>query len=327
MLFREVSLATILATTSSLSFAQEPVIRLGSGLPLSETAVELESSTSMSPANTYQIGDEWGKKPLSNADLAAQPQLLRAAQATASLGGATGFYLGTYNGQAVVATNHHVCPSLQACVGKTATFPLLGKSARVRKSLGTWTEIDLSLVIVDISPRDASAFARVASNFDFATPVKPGQPLFTAGFGVASNPLRRLMANQDGDCKVFSQEDDFRLMADPDDLNPGTYEAWSFANGCDVSHGDSGSAMVDRKTGKPVGLIWTGKIPKSDAVKSSERLAALVGTDDPDVWKELSYAVPAVKIKEYLTRVVDEGSLDEDVSTTIQAIVGASSVL
>ena len=328
MLFQALSLAAISALSSSLAFAREPVLKLGSGIPLDLSKPEMEATElTFESSDTYKIGDEWGKKAFRNGDLIDQPQLLRAARATASLGGATGFFLGVFNGEAVLATNHHVCPSLSACVGKQASFPLLGKQARVVRSLGTWTEIDLSLVVVNLNARDISVLESVAGNFDFVSNIKPGQLLFTAGFGIASNPMRRLVMNQDSDCKVFSNEGDFRLMADPDRLNPGTYETWSFANGCDVSHGDSGSAMVDRKSGKPVGLIWTGKIPKSPIVQSSERLDGLVGSDDDAVWTELSYAVPAVKIKEYLTNLIANGELTEQDGATIGAVLGNASIL
>ena len=332
MLFRAMTAATFVTFSIPSAFASQPVPKMGSGIPLREATNlndELESTALFySPrANTYQIGDDWGKKPVTAADLARSPQLLRAARATAQLAGATGFYIGKFNGEAVVATNHHVCPTKDSCVGRWANFPLLGKSIRVKQSLGTWTKVDLSLVTVHVDPEDEALFASIASNFDFEAPLKAGQRLFTAGFGVAENPDHRLMANQDGDCKVFSNQDDFRLMADPDALNPGTYEAWSFANGCDVSHGDSGSAMVDRETGKPIGLIWTGKIPKSPVVQSSERIQKLVGSDDPQVWTELSYGVPAVKIKEYLTELVEDGSLPEDVRPTVAAVVGVEAPL
>lgn len=332
MLLRAVTTAAFTTLLAPLANAAELVPKLGSGIPLREApayAHEFESVSLFyaSGARTYQIGDEWGKKPVNAADLASTPQLLRAARATAHLGGATGFYLGRFNGQALVATNHHVCPTLDSCVGLGAYFPLLGKTLRVKESLGTWPRVDLSLVTVEIRPEDEALFAGVASNFDFESPLKAGQRLFTAGFGVAENPNQRLVANQDSDCKVFSGDDAFYLMSDPDELNPGDYAAWSFANGCDVSHGDSGSAMVDRETGRPIGLIWTGRIPKSPYVQNSARISALVGTDDRVVWTELSYGVPAAKIKEYLTELVEDGSLSEDVRKAVGAVVGVEGSL
>ena len=51
-------------------------------------------------ANIYQLGDEWGKKKVTTQLLAdASDAFKRSAYATAKVGGATGFYLGTFNGQ------------------------------------------------------------------------------------------------------------------------------------------------------------------------------------------------------------------------------------
>jgi hypothetical protein len=317
----------MLLTQTSLArtVPQDPVVRLGSGLPLVNDLQEnrpLESLWDFAGgAATYQIGDDWGKLPVGPDDFASEPLLLRAAQATASLGGGTTFYLGTFNGEAVIATNHHVCDSLSACKGKAARFPLLKKEAKVTRSLGTWKEIDLSLLVVTVSEGDREILDSVAANFDFESDIVPGQELFTAGFGVAMNPLRKLVANQDQDCKVFSKENDFRLMEDPDSINPGGYKTWSFANGCDVSHGDSGSAMVDRHTGQPIGIIWTGKIPKNSSVQNSARLAELVGSDDSVIWTELSYAVPGIKIKEYLSFQLGAGEVLPDAVSTLKALL------
>src|SRR3712207_6050691 len=89
-------------------------------------------------------------------------------------------------------------------------------------------------------------------------------------------------------------------MADPDELNPGPYKAWSFSHACDISHGDSGSAMVDRRTGEVVGIVWTGRIPKSAEYQNSATLMELLRLPQPAIWNQLSYAVPAVKMAEVL---------------------------
>ena len=110
-------------------------------------------------------------------------------------------------------------------------------------------------------------------------------------------------------------------MPDPDALNPGTYDAWSFANGCDVSHGDSGSAMVDRKTGKPIGLIWTGKIPKSPKVQQSQYLNEILQKQSPEIWTELSYAVPAAKIREVLQAASNDSNTDSQDRKIFAALI------
>lgn len=252
----------------------------------------------------YRIGDEWGKRPVTPESLTgARPAFRRAALATARVGGATGFYLGKFRGAHVVATNYHVYSSERACVGGRIRFPLLGVEGSCENFLGTWSDIDLALFTIRVSEADAAKLEAVAGNFRFGEDVRPGQTLLTVGFGVAGNNMRTTMANEDSDCYVFSDSGDYRFMADPDRWNPGSYRAWSFALGCDVSHGDSGSAIVDRESGNVVGIIWTGKIPKSDAAQSSRGLDEMFRARADSMWTELSYAVPAKKIGEHLRSI------------------------
>jgi S1-C subfamily serine protease len=273
----------------------------------------IPSSLKANWVDDYRLGDEWGKKLVTTQDLDSSPIFKRAALATAKVGGATGFYLGFFNNQHIVATNHHVCPSPSRCENSTVTFPLLNFGVRVKKMIGTWTDVDLSLLIVE-APQGANEdrLKAVAGNFAFNKKFFAGQKLLTIGFGIANNSNNRMMANQDSDCVVFSNDNEFRFMADPDDFNPGPYKAWSFANGCDVSHGDSGSAMVDRETGAVVGIIWTGKIPKADIVQSSKYLKELLAKQGSQIWTELSYAVPAPKIAEFLSNLLVSGNLPSD---------------
>ncbi|NRA44541.1 MAG: trypsin-like peptidase domain-containing protein [Oligoflexales bacterium] len=271
----------------------------------------------------YQLGSEWGKKTLTRSGLSSYPpSFQKAALATLRVGGATGFYVGKYNGYHLVATNHHVMPRASSCLGRDVQFKLLGKSFVCKKFFGHWTDIDFALFAIDVkNPEDIELLSEVSLNMDFDSDLYPGQELLTIGFGVANNPVRRIVGNMDSDCKVFSEQGDFRFMSDPDILNPGPYKAWSFALGCDVSHGDSGSAIVDRESGKVVGIIWTGKIPKVSRVQNSDYLSQILSENSPEIWMELNYAVPASKIKEILQEIIDQGNLDDDTSTTLQSFV------
>ncbi len=272
---------------------------------------------------TYQLGDDWGKKAVTDDVLNYEtPQFRRAAKATARTGGATGFFLGEFGGSLVIATNHHVFPEARSCLQETIRFPLLKINATCTRYLGTWESVDLSLFVVELQrPEQREALLAVGSNFDFASPITQAQELLTIGFGIANNPQQQLVANRDGDCKVFSPNQSFKLMPDPDALNPGTYDAWSFANGCDVSHGDSGSAMVDRKTGRPIGLIWTGKIPKNPKVQESQYLNEILQNQSPEIWTELSYAVPAAKIRDVLEAASKDSSTDSQDRKIFAALI------
>ncbi len=284
-----------------------------------------EPTQTIAPTATvadYLIGDEFGKKPVDASVLAtATDAYRRAARATAKVGGATGFYLGKFAGVHVMATNHHVY-STMSCSGRSVTFPLLDNlSVPCKRMFGTWPSVDLALFEVTVRPADEAKLAEVAANFTFHDEIRKGDELITIGFGVAGNARRVMMGNQDADCRVMSKDGEYQLMADPDELNPGRYKAWSFSHACDISHGDSGSAMVDRKTGRPVGIVWTGRIPKSSRVQSSSYLQEVLDTDHADVWKELNYAVPATKIREHLQTVIGAGATSADAKRVLAALI------
>jgi hypothetical protein len=307
-----------------VSVAQAQIVN-DSGADRDKGVRELGSGRWLSPFDSfllddrYRIGDEWGKQVVTKDKLAEGDAVYRrAAYATARVGGGTGFYLGLFNNEHLIATNHHVCPSVWDCVGLQARFTALKKSFTVVKMLGSWTAVDLAILVIAIpSGDDAELLRAYAGNFDFKGSIVPGQPLLTAGYGVADNPQRGLVVNQDSDCKVFSDTDEFMFMPDPDEFNPGPYKAWSFANGCDVSHGDSGSAMVDRSTGKVIGLIWTGRIPKSAKVQSSTYLNQLLIDKGAEIWSELSYGVPAAKIHAFVSDLLLQKDLGVDVEATL----------
>lgn len=290
-------------------------------LPLEKAGIALSSFTG---SNEYRLGDEWGKKPVNAADLDKAPaSFRRAALATARVGGGTSFYLGKFNGRLVMATNHHVMPDASGCSFSRVRFPLLNVVASCESFLGSWDEIDLTLFTIRAAnAADEAKLQGVAGNFRFNDDIQKGEKLLTAGFGVAENPTGVLMLNQDSDCYVFSPNAEYRLMADPDQLNPGTYRAWSFAIGCDVSHGDSGSAIVDRANGNVVGIIWTGRIPKSAAAQTTRYLNDIFQKQDAAIWEELSYAVPAKKMGEVLTRVTESNELAPDARATVKAVLG-----
>lgn len=274
--------------------------------------------------STYQIGSEWGKKVVTRDQLqSANAAFNRAAMATAKIGGGTGFYLGKFNGLHVVATNHHVCSVGAACLGTNASFAVINKAYKLDLWLGTFNDIDLTLMTITVPAADEALLAPLAANFQFNKDVTVGQKLLTIGFGVANNPGRQLMANQDSDCVVLSRTGEYRSMRDPDDLNPGPDSVWSFANGCDVSHGDSGSAMVDRQTGEVMGIIWTGRIPKNAKVQNSTYVQSLLNQPNDDIWKELSYAVPAKKMADSIQYyAMNRTYLTAEVRAALLKIIG-----
>jgi hypothetical protein len=254
----------------------------------------------------YQIGPTWEKVAVKPETIDQYtPAIQRAIKATAfvslGFGGATAFALGEQDGELLMATNHHVLNGEGKCEAATISFKILGISDLSCSGLiGTWKDVDYTLFkLAGYTPEQKAAILDVARDFNFEKPLVKGQKLATVGFGFAGNMGQaNVMVTLDDDCKVYSNDEESRFMADPDELNPGPYKSWGFAMGCDVSHGDSGSAMIDRETGDVIGLLFTGKIPKVESVRSREWLDDVYARSDEAMWKELNFAVPAKKIKE-----------------------------
>jgi hypothetical protein len=283
---------------------QQFIPKLGSGFPLS--VKDFVERFNFSGVIDYQIGDEWGKKKIDSSGLPQNDSVLvRAVQATALFNSATAFYLGKFSGRHLMATNHHVLERDADCGGRTVNFTIRQKKYRCSEMIGSWPEIDFAIFTLDASDSADADLRPVASLFDFVNPVAENMQLLTAGYGIAGNTARNLMVNQNSDCRVVSGQDEFRFMADPDQYNPASYRAWSFATGCSVSHGDSGSAIVGRNSGKVIGLVWTGAIPKDPKIQNSRYIRDLQDRKDEEVWSLLTYAVPASKIKQKLEIVVE----------------------
>lgn len=273
----------------------------------------------------YRMGDEWGKKPVTQEMLQKETAAFkRAAYATAKVGGATGFYLGKFGSRYLMATNHHVFETAGSCSRYSIEFPLQDYFVPCKTIFGSWPEIDLAIFEVQLTREQEAALAPYGKNFAFNKDVTAGENLMTFGFGFADNWRREMVVNQDSDCKVFSGKGEYRLLGDPDDVNPADYKAWSFSNGCDVSHGDSGSAMVDRTTGEVMGIIWTGRIPKSAAVQSSAYLDKMFQSKSEEIWTQLSYAVPAAKMKTVLSQKLKSGELQGDAASAVKDLLAAS---
>lgn len=266
----------------------------------------------------YQIGDVWGKEPVTPQTFAQfNPAFRAGAQATAFMGGpfgggATAFYLGQFGGKHLVGTNYHVVKSVGCARLKFQYLAPTEQIIRCDHIIGQWSDVDFALVQINPTPEQEQLLAGKGLQIDWSADLGYGFDLLTFGYGTAYNPgQRNLMVNADNDCHAFSAANDFRFIPDPDQLNPSDYLTWSFAFGCDISHGDSGSALLDRRTGRFVGIAWTGVIPKNPRVRERAFLDSLRG-NSPEVWTDLSYGVPARKIGEFLDQIVRGTTLRPD---------------
>lgn len=254
----------------------------------------------------YQIGPTWDKSEVSysfedDAISVVRRTTLATAKLSVMFSTGTGFIIGEKNGQVLLATNHHVIENQAYCNETKVTFEALGfKKLMCDQVITTDTELDLTLfTLKSTDPVTTKKLLDSALPLSKDQPIK-GQKLLTMGYGFAGNDRSRMMVDQGADCKTYSETGDTRYMADPDVVNPGPHKTWVFATGCDVSHGDSGSAIVDKSTGRVVGILSTGKIPKDKRVRSEEYLQKIYQDDAEDVWTELTYVVPFSKIFEKL---------------------------
>lgn len=311
------ALLTLSAPAQATGFGQAYGLEAASSL-----AGFLSDPAKLIGTDSYRIGLEWGKKPVTADQLTTEgPVFRRAALATAKYGSATAFYLGVINGRHLMGTNYHVAQAY-GC-GAQARFQMSGVNVSCQNLYGMWPEIDFALFSIQPTQAQAAKLLEAGQSMDFNAPIYPGQELLTIGHGTGGNPMQVLVANRDNDCVTFSENGEFRLMGDPDEYNPGPYKAWSFANGCDVSHGDSGSAYVDRRTGAIVGLVWTGKVPKSRGVQvDSQSLRRFLTVNPEKIWTELTYSVPAAKIREHLNQVLlSDPNLSPEARATIEAFI------
>lgn len=299
----------------------EFVRELGSGLPVRVST--LFERFLFAGVLDYQIGDEWGKKVIDpDRRPETDPVYFRAVHGTAYFNSATAFYLGRFAGQHVMATNHHVLGSDWECDGRSANFTVRKKRHRCKELIGSWPEVDLALFTLEGNAEADRDLLGVGRNFDFFNIVSKDLPLLTAGFGIAGNASRQMVINENGDCRVISGDNEFRLLADPDRYNPATYKAWSFATGCSVSHGDSGSAVLSRMDGRVVGIVWTGAIPKEERIQRSSYLAEIQSRRDEEVWSLLTYVVPAKKIAERLRSALSNGELNARQQSIVRELLG-----
>ncbi|MBI3542577.1 MAG: trypsin-like peptidase domain-containing protein [Deltaproteobacteria bacterium] len=282
------------------------------------------STVSAFAGDYYQIGSTWGKHVLKKEDLATASDSVKKAAfglGEAARHGGSLFYLGKYQGWHIAATNHHVYPG--GCREDSIDFPFLdGASVDCVSLIGTWPEIDLTIVVLDVPKKYDELFTSHALKFDFDSDLVPGQKLVNLGFGQHKNPTYSPVVDESDNCMVISPRNASRQMGDVVPNPDPAFNVWSFAHGCENSQGDSGSAILDRSSGKIVGVVWTTKEPKIERVQDNTYVALL--TKQPgnaDVWAELSYGVPAFKIKEVLTKASKDSNLRQFARDVLADIV------
>lgn len=267
-------------------------------------------------ADSYQmfrIGDNWDRKKLTPEDLGHSSVLEKAYKGLVVTGikrmvddGAggkkpvvssvgSGFYLGKFSGEHVFATARHVYkmneknwPMGKACKEFTHYFRSVKKEYKGKRLIGEWSSIDFALCALNVPNSEEKVLEAHALKFNFSK-VKLRQKLLALGYGYYLNPhVGSPTWEMSDDCRIL-------IGADFPKSHP---QAWGVGIGCDASQGDSGSAVIDRKTGHVLGIMWG--IEEIKAKHTSADLTRLSQKNDQLLWRELTMMVPASKIYETL---------------------------
>jgi len=269
--------------------------------------------------NPYQIGAEWNRAPVKNEDDYAGQifQLYRAGMGAVG----TGFYIGEFGGKHLVMTAAHTYKDLVSCedevsfIAKSEKFDLYffcsGWSYQLK---------DNDILFIEIASDDEGAFEKLKA-------VKFSNREFSKGDQLRLLTIDRDMpefsfhwsVDESVDCVLMSSLS--RTLKDPDSviLQDGEKKisSWSLPVGCDGMHGDSGSPVLNSES-ELVGVLWTGKHPKTSQVESIKNLS------DKAIWSELNYIVPASKISEELHGIVSgQNYLSLYTKTMLQNIADA----
>ncbi len=271
-------------------------------------------------ASTIQIGDEYSKTPwreaLERSDLPfiadhIYNTVLINTPAPRGVGRGTGFYIGRHQGRHLFLTNAHVMTTHE-CRGSIITFLKANRSQgrveceKVLVSLFNREESDVTLFTVKENQMKDFAAQGLELDLDFSP--RAGQMLMQYGFGVRSvnrfrdsDQAQRAFtgnANLDSDCAVISPTAVLQTVPDM----AGKLVHHNISIGCDVTGGDSGSAIVDRETGRVVALLWASGInPRDrDRIRSRDLWSHVIGSEDPRIWKNFAFAISMKELRKVL---------------------------
>lgn len=267
--------------------------------------------------NHVQVGDVYSKIPykevykksnLLHLDRLIENTVLINVQASSGVARGTGFYIGKHYNKHLFLTNAHVMKQKE-CKGARISYlnnkDKIGK-AKCEKVLLSLFKKELSdLTLFSIEEDQISDFLGEGLEIDFDYSVRSGELLYQHGFGIkslhgvrdAQRKLREFSPNvaMDSDCAVAGPSGVVAAFVDQKiDYN--------IALGCDMTSGDSGSAIMSRESGKVIGLLWgAGKNPRRrNRISSDELWDSIIGSRDPRVWENMSYAI---SLKEMLEKL------------------------
>ncbi len=227
----------------------------------------------------------------------------------------TGFYLGLHKGKHLVLTNSHVMDKNE-CEGARVTF--------LTRSLNTFT-FSCNEILLNLYQREQSDLTLFSVKFnghedklgsglklDLSYSPIAGEELAIIGFGIKKAPSRMIdfrlkrftpLLSMDNDCVIASPTGVTVFFGGSSQVDH------TFATGCDVATGDSGSAILNRNTGEVVGLLWGMGSDATDKYKQQNSeyfMNEVVGKNHSMVWKNLSYGILLSQLQEKLSTFLTE---------------------
>lgn len=260
-------------------------------------------------SDPFQIGPAWGAETINPEFLSSENDyaITRAAQSTVYIrtlfARGTGFFLGEHNGDMLIATNAHVLKNIPSCTVSPVIvdFKNVNLTYTCSKVIGIWRSIDFAILSLNTNSASRRTLLRLDPlKFDFSSDIAKNNLLMTIGYGDRTSSGSKLTLKRDDDCRVYSPTETFKRLNNPEEKD--ALSVLSFAMGCDISPGDSGSPVMDRNTGDVVGIAWSTYTPKPATLRSGAYMARLRAEESEDVWNYLSYAVPASEIRQELIR-------------------------
>ena len=266
--------------------------------------------------NANQIGDNWSRfHPPYSHEAITQNLTSEGQKIVSSVGRLFGtwIYLGRHKGEHIVATNEHVVQVLKKKQQQsrrplseysiTFSDSINNHQLAIGEVIGLWPEIDFALMTAKmVSPESQEFFAKNQAQIHEAHEIKKGTPLFIVGFGTKNNPNIEKTIALDGECRVFSNDGEYKSIRVQKALSPYATAVRAFAHGCDVSPGDSGSPIIHRETQKIIGVVKSSSYAFPN-YRTSGFMTELFQNPNEGIWQYMSYGVPISVIHQHLNSI------------------------
>lgn len=255
-----------------------------------------QSALAKASLEQYQVGDQWSRIPYEA--LTANESLNKVIKATGRIDtptqSGTAFYVGKYLDRHIMMTNYHVLSDQTECTKGKVYFQYFKRKFSCYRILAKIKDIEATFFAIRVSKKQEVLFQNLAMKFDFKNNYSVGEKLLVAGYGENLNKKRTLTYENSDTCVVATSTSApiFQTVHNTD----GTFNAWTFVHACEISHGDSGSAIISERTGKVIGINWATSSEKPIALLNKNTLWDWIRRQVPELWSSLSWGVPNAAI-------------------------------